>query len=220
MPRLGFRFVTGALLICALLGASHAQADAHAPSANNPKPAQPPAMIRAVGISHDKNGPVVEIVASRPVIPAIQQLEGPPRLVIDLPQSRLAVRQKRMSVQKFQISAIRVDQYQNDPPVTRVVVELLEQREYALAAAGNRLLVRLKPLASVKPTTGSASQSPFQSASVVGLSSGVEPVVTPANPGGGAAVMLAGSRVPGGSSITAGGDTAVLRIGRAGEIRV
>jgi AMIN domain len=221
LPRLGIRFVTGALLICALLGASHAQADAHAPSAINPKPAQPPAMITAVGISHDKNGPAVEIVASRPVVPAIQQLEGPPRLVVDLPQSRLAMRQKRISVQKFEISAIRVDQYQSDPPVTRVVVDLLEQRDYTWAAAGNRLLVRLKPLASVKPATESALKaSPFQPASVVGLSNGVEPVVTPTNPGGGAAVMLAGSRVPGGSSITAGGDTAVLRIGRGGEIRV
>jgi AMIN domain-containing protein len=218
LPRLGVRFVTSALLICALLGSSHAQDNAHPLSSD--KPPQATATITAIGISHDKSGPAVEIVSSRPVVPVIQQLEGPPRLVIDLPHSRLAVRQKRMNVQKFQISAIRADQYQSDPPVTRVVVDLLEQRGYTWTAAGNRLLVRLNPVENVKPATESASTtSPFQPPSVIGLSSGVETAVMPANPGG-AAVMLAGSRVPGGSSVTAGADTAVLRIGRGGEIRV
>ena len=166
--------------------------------------------VTAVGLTHDKNGPAVEIISTRPVIPEIQQLDNPSRLVIDLPATITAVPRKRISVQTMQISTIRIDQYQNDPPITRVVVDLLTPRPYTWDATGNRLLVHLQ---------GEVEKS-SQPPSVATFSTGVRPAVVPRSPGGSGAVVLAGTRLAGGSSVTAGADTAVLSLSRGGEIRV
>ena len=77
------------------------------------------------------------------LVPSIQAISDPPRLVIDLPNARLDTQQKRISVQADQISAIRADQFQQNPPVARVVVDLLAPRAYTWDAAGNRLVVHL-----------------------------------------------------------------------------
>src|SRR5216683_1168395 len=184
-----------------------------ASGASHKKEAQPRrgyGSVTAVGLTHDKNGPAVEIISTRPVIPEIQQLDNPSRLVIDLPATITAVPRKRISIQTMQISTIRIDQYQNDPPITRVVVDLLTPRPYTWDATGNRLLVHLQ---------GEVEKS-SQPPSVATFSTGVRPAVVPLSSGGSGAVVLAGTRLAGGSSVTAGADTAVLSLSRGGEIRV
>ena len=163
----------------------------------------------------EKDGPAVEILSTKPLIPSIQPLSDPPRLVIDLPNARLDTRQKRISVQADQISTLRADQFQENPPVTRVVVDLLVPRAYTWAAAGNRLVVHL----GKNPPTD-ANKTPFQppSLSVPSLTSAPKPVATVAHPSGPLAV--AGNSLAAGSSISAGADTAVLNLARGGEVHV
>ncbi len=181
------------------------------------KSAAPPvvskiAAIKSFRIVQEKEGQAVEILSTRPLVPSIQAISDPDRLVIDLPNARLETQQKRISVQADQISALRADQFQQNPPVARVVVDLLAPRAYTWDAAGNRLVVHLGK------NPGQASSSPFEPLTVPSLAPAPQPVVTAVRAAG--PLALAGNNSASGSSITAGPDTAVLRLSSGGEVRV
>jgi AMIN domain-containing protein len=162
----------------------------------------------------EKDGPAVEILSTKPLIPAVQTLNDPPRLVIDLPNARLDVRQKRISVQADEITTLRADQFQENPPVARVVLDLLAPRSSTWEAAGNRLVVHLgknpPPVATDKP--------PFQAPSVASLTSAPQPVAAALRATG--PLTLIGSGTVSGSSVTAGDDTAILSLARGGAVHV
>ena len=81
---------------------------------------------------------------------------------------------------------------------------------YAWDAAGDRLRIRIRAdqSATAKPPSVSA------------FTSGVQPVAVPVAVGTSGSLIETGSRVASGASITAGDQTAVLRLTRGGEVRV
>jgi hypothetical protein len=170
------------------------------------------AEIKSFRIVQEKDGPAVEILSTRPLIPTIQAISDPDRLVIDLPNARLDTQQKRISIHADQISTLRADQFQQNPPVARVVVDLLAPRAYTWDAAGNRLVVHLGK------NPNQAQSSPFQSPAVVSLTPAPQPVVAAVRTAG--PLALAESNGGAGSAITAGPDTAVLRLSSGGEVHV
>ncbi|MFZ0285084.1 MAG: AMIN domain-containing protein [Terriglobales bacterium] len=162
-----------------------------------------PSVIHSIRPLAEPNGPAIEIISSRPLVPAISKLENPPRLIIDFPSARLAGREKHLDLRGSEINGVRISQFQQNPPVARIVVDLAEPVTYTWDAAGNRLLVRIRALEEATHPAAPVISHALLPAS--GVSGGV---------------TLAGSRVATGSAVTAGADTAVLQLGRGGKILV
>lgn len=173
------------------------------------------AVVTSVRVVQDRGVPAIEVVSTLPVVPAIQSLDSPPRLVIDLSNARMGLPHKRIPVLQENILTIRAEQYQKDPPITRIVLDLLAPYGYTWDVAGNRLMVRLTPAGD---PNADSQKVPLQPPQVLSLAPSA-PAVVPVT-GGEGGIVLAGSRVAAGSSLTAGSDTAVLRLSRGGEVRV
>lgn len=176
------------------------------------------AAITSLRIVQEKDGPAVEILSTKPLFPSIQAIENPPRVVIDLPNTRLDA-QKRISVEADQISGLRADQFRASPPVARVVVDLKAPRVYTWETAGNRLVVHLGK------NPGEASKSPFQPPTVPNLTPSSSsssfvppPVVASVRAAGPLAIV---GKVDGQArTITAGADTSIVNLSSGGEVHV
>lgn len=209
--RVGCEFLRLWLLVALGAGVGTAQAPAahpkHGPAAAG--------FLRTVKVTSDQEGPAVEIVTSSSltVSPTIQTLESPPRLVIDLPNTRFLSPRKPLDGDSVQVTRIRINQSQSSPPVTRIVLDLVHPVGYSTEGSGERLLVHLHPLAEAR------QRSP-EPPSVSALTQGVQPVAVPISTGGSGAVVEAGSRLASDSSMTATSETTILRLTRGGEVRV
>lgn len=172
-------------------------------------------LVKSVNVNLDNGEPVVEILSSSPVIPNIQKLEGPSRLVIELPNSKLALKDKRPAFSDQRVRSVRVEQFQNKPPLARVVLDLKNASNYSWDAAGNRLLVRLHPQPALAP-----NPEPAAPPTVTGFNRGEAPMAIPISTGNRGELILADSGIEPGSLITAGDETAILSVRHGGELRV
>jgi hypothetical protein len=163
-------------------------------------------MIRSIRMIPEYEGCALEIISDHPLVPAIARLDNPARIVIDLPNARLSSNKRRIAFRSSAVAGVRIGQFQES--VARIVIDLVQPLDYSWDAAGNRLMVRLHAGGTPKAT------------SVPTFTPEPPRTILPVSSGGSRTVHLAGSRLAAGSSITAGSDTAVLSLGRGGEVRV
>jgi hypothetical protein len=207
-------FITLAVLVAPAVAAGQVTERPASFSEQHAKTQALAASVLVVRVVPDKNGPSVEIISTRPLVPQVQKLDGPPRLVIDLPNTSNSLRQKPVEFQagafrSDPVRAVRIDQFQNRPPITRVVIDLLKTSEFTWDLAGNLLTIRLR----------SPQQVASKPESAASLSGEPQPVVVPVSSGGpGVAVSL--DRFSHGATVTAGSDTQIVNLGRRGEVRV
>jgi hypothetical protein len=107
---------------------------------------------------------------------------------------------------------VRINQFQQAPPVTRVVVDLVHPVGYSSESKGERLLVRMHPMAEARQN--------IEPPSVAALTKGDQPAFVPVVPGSSGVVVEASSRLSADSALTAGSETTILRLARGGEVRV
>jgi len=169
-------------------------------------------VIKSVRVIREKGVPAVEIVSSDAVNPNIRSVASPPQLVIDIPDARPGLTEKTGETQDENILAIWVNQVRNNPPMTRIVLELSAPYGHSVEKDGDRLVVRLRP-----PEESSADENSSDAASGFSLTTdaGLIPVA-----GGSTSSVTPGSRISGGSSLTAGAETTILHLPRGGEVRV
>ncbi len=91
----------------------------------------------------------VIIIPTGRVVYSSFELKDPPRLVIDIPDTILKWEKKEMEIEKGAIHRIRCGQFQEEPPISRVVIDFkVPGVEYRVGREGNKILVSIaKPLA-------------------------------------------------------------------------
>ena len=191
--------------------AQDADAEQNQPAPRKTKaPKGPRAEVRSVTVGSDDFGPVLEISSSGPITPEIQTVLDPMRLVIDLPNSILSTAKRHIPFRNQQIKGIRLNQYQAEPSISRIVIDLNGPVRYTWDALGTQLHIRIRgdQAATAKPP------------SVPALTAGVQPAAVPVAVGSSGSLVETGSRVASGSSITASAETAIMRLTRGGEVRV
>ncbi len=223
------RFPFAVLSLSALLiGSGFAQANTptnEQPPASSDVQTEHPAVVLRVRVLLTKDYPALEIVTDRPVVPSIHKLDGPSRLTIDLPNTSMSLQHKEIPINTDQLGELHLDEEKGTNQAVHMVIDLRKPLAYTWEAAGNRLTIRLQ---SAEPATPSVAETPQQKSPITpavpptlpGLTSGAQAGLVPVTPGGFGAVIFAGNRIEPGSTITAGTDTAVLSLGRNGEVHL
>ncbi|MGH9524361.1 MAG: type IV pilus secretin PilQ [Terriglobales bacterium] len=100
--------------------------------------------VKHIAVVRAKSGLEVEVRSTGPVTPKVTRLSSPDRLVVDLPNAvPIGVRRETI-VNGPEVKAIRVGRFQENPPVTRIVVDLNSPQDYVVGMSGNNLSLRLR----------------------------------------------------------------------------
>jgi len=165
MPRL---FYVGApLAVAALLSVPNlAQTSAPKnPQNSSVKSAPGSARVEHVVVRGSDAAMEVEIQTSgAPVAPDTQAITGPDRIVVDFPGALPSAELHALKVNRGALKGIRSGLFFDDPPITRVVLDLVEPQSYRISTTQNAIVVRLGPVkvdpVKAGPVTAAGSQPP------------------------------------------------------------
>jgi type IV pilus assembly protein PilQ len=102
----------------------------------------------------------VDIQATGPLAFETRILSNPTRLVVDLPQSFLGTRPRNLTVGRDGVVGVRMAQFQANPPVTRIVVDLSEMVEYHLVPTPDGLRLTLGARSTAQPVPTKSGPEP------------------------------------------------------------
>ncbi|MBZ5612704.1 MAG: AMIN domain-containing protein [Acidobacteriia bacterium] len=146
MPRF---FYFGALLgIAAILCSPIC---AQTPAAGN-------ARVQHVMVRGTSDAMEVEIQTSGALVePDTQAITGPDRIIVDFPGALPDAELRALKVNRGALRGIRAGLFFNNPPITRVVLDLAEPQSYRIAASQNAIVVKLGPVKPGRVTTAGAT---------------------------------------------------------------
>jgi hypothetical protein len=130
-------FYIGAVVSIALLAAPLPAQK----SAPNPQATVEHVLVRGSGDAME-----VEIQTSAsPVSPNTQALTGPDRIVVDFPGMLPSAELRALKVNRGALKSIRSGLFFNNPPITRIVLDLTGPQSYQISTIQNAIVVKLAP---------------------------------------------------------------------------
>jgi len=149
MPRWSY---VGALLAAAALSSAQTSAPTSARVEH--------VVVRGTGAAME-----VEIQTSgAPVAPDTQAITGPDRIVVDFPGALPAAELRGLKVNLGALKGVRSGLFFSNPPITRVVLDLVEPQSYQISTTQisttqNAIVVKLSPV-KPGPVTAAGAQAP------------------------------------------------------------
>src|SRR5713101_8221751 len=161
MPRWSY---VGALLAAAALSSAQTSAPTSARVEH--------VVVRGTGAAME-----VEIQTSgAPVAPDTQAITGPDRIVVDFPGALPAAELRALKVNRGALKGIRSGLFFSNPPITRIVLDLVEPQSYQISTTQisttqNAIVVKLSPVkpdqVKLSPVTAAGARIPNVSAAPV-----------------------------------------------------
>ncbi len=112
--------------------------------------AGPQASIRRVAVLGGSQALELEVTASQSVAPTVRVLTGPDRLVIDFPNAVPGNDLRNIPVNRGEVKGVRVGLFAQNPPITRVVLDLKAPQPYQLFPSGKSVIVKVGDGASAQ----------------------------------------------------------------------
>src|SRR5271155_4556416 len=130
--------------------------------------------IRRVQVLRGGGQVEIEIEASERILPHINVLTGPDRLVVDFVNALPGAQLRNLAVNRGEVKSLRVGLFSSDPPVTRVVLDLNGPQHYQVFPSGRTVIVKVggsggAETAGFRPTSGPVlvnTSYPVQAAAV------------------------------------------------------
>jgi hypothetical protein len=102
----------------------------------------------------------VEIQTSgAPVAPDTQAITGPDRIVVDFPGALPAAELRALKVNRGALKGVRSGLFFSNPPITRIVLDLVEAQSYQISTTQNAIVVKLSPV-KLGAVTAAGAQAP------------------------------------------------------------
>jgi hypothetical protein len=99
--------------------------------------------IRRVQVLRSAGQVEIEIEASERIVPQINLLSGPDRLVVDFVNALPGTQLRNLSLNRAEVKNLRVGLFSSDPPVTRIVLDLNGPQPYQIFPAGKTIMVKV-----------------------------------------------------------------------------
>jgi type IV pilus assembly protein PilQ len=128
------------------------------------------AALQKLEVVRGDDGVSLEITARGQLTPQLSTLDHPARVVVDLPNTVAATSQTHINVGSNGVQTVRVGMNGQQPPSTRVVIDLQQACKYELVPGdGNKLVLKLHT-GPVATTTASKSIVPVSQPSASAIS--------------------------------------------------
>jgi Tfp pilus assembly protein PilP len=139
-----------------------------------PAPAATPAaasgqhnQLRRVNVVQSADGIRIEISSSRAVKPRVSKLASPARVLVELPETAVAVSQNHIAVGNAGVKGVRIGMDGKTPPTTSIVVDLEKPLPYELTPGpADKLVLTLQTqeVAKSNPAPVKMAAAPVQTA--------------------------------------------------------
>jgi len=114
--------------------------------------------VRKVQVLGSSGQVEIEIETSEHIVPQINLLTGPDRLVVDFVNARPSPQLRNLSVNRAEVKNLRVGLFSSDPPVTRLVLDLNGPQPYQVFPSGRTVIVKIgngsETSAALRPASG------------------------------------------------------------------
>jgi hypothetical protein len=102
------------------------------------------------------SGPAMEVeiqTSGGPVAPDTQAITGPDRIIVDFPGALPAAELRALKINRGALKGIRAGLFFDNPPITRIVLDLAEPQSYRISTLQNAIVVKLGPVVTAGANT-------------------------------------------------------------------